>query len=764
MSCCAGALLTDPALYAHPDELRAEEFRRSGRMTGEGLTSFVLTVAGIHCGACIRAIETALLALPGIVQARVNFSTRRVTVTADARLADPFDVVRTVEALGYGATLGSGDAATGSDPVLADLMRSLVVAGFAATNVMLLSVSVWSGADGTTRTLFQLVSGLVAIPAVLYAGRPFFRSAFAAISNRHVNMDVPISLGVLLTLVLSLYEATIGGGETWFDASITLVFFLLIGRVLDRAMREKARSGIDNLSRMAARGAMRLGPDGELDYVDAKDIAPGMVLRVACGERFPVDGLLVGTASTDVDRSMATGESLPVALRPGERIEAGALNLSAPVTIEATSDAEHSLVAEMIRMMEAAEQGKASYVRLADRAASLYAPLVHLTALLTFAGWMIATGDAHAAITAAIAVLIVTCPCALGLAVPVAQVVGSSLLMSRGVLVRTGSAFERMAEIRQVAFDKTGTLTLPRLSIDSEALSAADLAQAAALAAESRHPLSVAVVALARQRSVKGAIASDIGETAGYGLDGVVDGRRARLGRRDFVAALAKEPAGPVAGDLWFGVEGSEMIALDVRADLRAGTAAVMQAFDDAGLPRHLLSGDSPASVSAVAARLGFDPERAAARMSPADKADRIEALSVEGGPVLFVGDGINDAPALGRAHVSITPAEASEIGRSNADFVFTGQSLDGVLSAFTVSRRVIACVRQNFAIAIAYNVLAVPLAMAGYVTPLLAAVAMSTSSLIVVANALRLRYPIKREARPAPTASPLASMELSPR
>ncbi|GGD15394.1 heavy metal translocating P-type ATPase [Aureimonas glaciei] len=745
MTCCGDGTALDARLLADPDEMRAEEFRRSGHRHEDGTVHYLLVAPGIHCGACIARIEKALAALPGVRSARVNFSTRRVMVTADATQADPFAIVRSVEALGYPVTIGVEGKAADRDPVLAELMRALVVAGFAAANVMLLSVSVWSGAEGATRTLFQLISGVVAVPAVLYAGRPFYRSALGALRNRHVNMDVPISLGVLLTLVKSIYEALFGSGETWFDASLTLLFFLLIGRVLDHAMRERARSGIASLGRMAARGAMRVGTDGRLDYLGIEEIRPGMLLHVAVGERFPVDGVLSGSATTEADRSLATGESVPARLGPGDPIEAGALNLSAPVTLKATADAEHSLIQEMLRLMEAAEQGKATYVRLADRAAALYAPMVHLASALTFVGWIVATRDWHQALTAAIAVLIITCPCALALAVPVTQVVGAGILMRRGVLVRTGSAFERMAEIRAAVFDKTGTLTLPSLSVDGGKLADEDLRRAAALARESRHPLSLAVSALARSRALPAAEAGDVAERPGEGLEGTVDGVRSRLGRWDFVRAIAGGDGATEEGGLWFARDGGTMIRLPVQSVLRPDALATMAVFDAAGISRRILSGDSAEAAGETGAALGFAPAQVSARLSPADKAARIAALAATDGPVLFVGDGINDAPALGTAHVSITPADAAEVGRANADFVFTGQSLQGVGDAFAVSRAVITCVRQNFGLAIGYNFIAVPLAVLGYVTPLLAAIAMSSSSLVVVGNALRLQWQFRR-------------------
>ncbi|WP_102961334.1 heavy metal translocating P-type ATPase [Mangrovicella endophytica] len=746
MSCCIGVTPDQAADFiGSPDALRREEFRASGVALDDDSVRYVLAAPAIHCAACIQTIERGLKRVQGVRSARVNFSTRRVMVEADAAMAEPFQIVETLEKLGYKAELFdlSGELTDGS-AVTASLIRALVVAGFASANVMLLSVSVWSGADGTTRTLFLYLSALLAVPATLYAGQPFYRSAWSALRSGRLNMDVPIALAVLLTLGLSVYEATIGTGESWFDASVSLIFFLLIGRVLDHLMRERARGGVEQLTRLAAKGAMRIMPDGSTLYVPVDEIRPGMRLLVAVGERFAVDCRLADGTRTDVDRSMATGESLPVSVSAGAKVEAGAVNLTRSVEVEATADAGHSLVSEMVRLMEAAEQGKASYVRLADKLATLYAPLVHILAFSTFAGWMLVTQDWHAAIRAAVCVLIVTCPCALGLAVPIAQVVGASILMRRGILVRNGSAFERMAEVRQAVFDKTGTLTLPHLKLGAGGIDDAALAAAAGLASNSRHPLSQAVTALAAGRGVQPLSVTDVGEIAGAGIEGRIGDMAVRLGRRDFAAAVATGASARAAGEdeatLWFAGAGFALQPLAVEAELRPDAEATLREFQAGGITSHLLSGDTAASVEALRARLPIAAGHAFASMSPAAKVERIAALGREGGPVLFVGDGINDAPALGAAHVSMTPAAASDVGRANADFVFLNASLAGVIDAWKLSRAVVSFVKQNFAIAIAYNTIAIPLAMFGGVTPLIAAIAMSSSSIIVVGNTLRLR------------------------
>ena len=314
------------------------------------------------------------------------------------------------------------------------------------------------------RDIFHWLSAAIALPALAFSGRVFFRSAWGALRHGHTNMDVPVSIGVVLAFTMSLYETIHHGPYAYFDAALSLLFVLLIGRTLDHVMRERAASAVTGLARLAVRGAAVLEPDGSQRYLPIEEVQPGMTILLAAGDRVPVNGRIVSGRS-EIDASLVSGESMPRPVAAGSPIEAGTLNLGGPLTIEATATANDSFLAEMRRMMETAEAGRASYLRIADRAARLYAPVVHLAALATFAGWMIATGDAHFAVTTAIAVLIITCPCALGLAVPMVQVMASQRLFAQGVMAKGGGALERLAEADHVVFDKTGTLTsgLPRL-------------------------------------------------------------------------------------------------------------------------------------------------------------------------------------------------------------------------------------------------------------------------------------------------------------
>ncbi|MGE3231796.1 MAG: heavy metal translocating P-type ATPase [Hyphomicrobium sp.] len=740
----APPLSRDGAGATQASGLSAREVALASRLLKDGLRQTDLSVPSIHCGGCVARIERALTAVDGVVTARVNLSTKRLSVRWRSADAAPPPFVETLTALGYAPHLDGGVAE--KDPALAELIRALAVAGFASGNIMLLSVSVWSGVGPEARDLFHWLSALIAFPALLYSGRVFFRSAWRGLRRGHTNMDVPISLGVLLAFGMSLYDTATHGQHAYFDASITLLFFLLIGRTLDHVMRERARAVVKGLAQLAPRGAMTERPDGGCDYVPVDRIRPGMTVLLAAGDRIPVDGVVADGAS-DLDRALVTGESLPQPVAAGSLLQAGTLNLTAPLRMRATAAAADSFLAETIRLMETAESGRPAYRRVADRAAALYAPAIHACALLSFAGWMIATGDLHRAATIAVAVLIITCPCALGLAVPMVQVVAARRLFENGIMVRDGGALERLAEIDTVLFDKTGTLTRGRLRLrDAAMVDPACLALAAAMGLRSRHPHAEALVAAAGAGSPGTAqiVLSDVTEEPGCGMEARAGTDLLRLGRRDWAA----RPEG-LPGDLSEDTEtvlarnGVALQRFRFEDDLRPQAGEAVAALKSLGLAVELVSGDRPAPVAAVAAAAGI----AAARplQPPAGKVARIAELAAAGRKTLMVGDGLNDAPALMAAHVSMAPATAADVGRSAADVVFLRDSLAAVPLTVRIARAAMRLVRQNFGLAIVYNAIALPVAVLGQVTPLVAAIAMSFSSMLVVANALRLRAGRKR-------------------
>ncbi len=728
MTCCAPPPIFAEALAGGPDRGPTEnEVRLASQSLGEGLRQSEFSVPSIHCGACIQTIEKALAALPGVASSRVNLSSKRVSVRWREADAMPPMVRRLVE-LGYEPHLFSLESAS-MDSGLAALIRALAVAAFCSMNIMMFSGSVWAGADGPTRALLHWICAGLTLPALLYSGRVFYLSAWAALRTGRTNMDVPISIGIALAFGLSLYDTIFSGDRVYYDAVASLIFFLLIGRTLDHAMRERARTAVKGLARLAPAGALVMdGADGPA-YLPLGEVPPGSIISVARGERIPLDGDIVSGQSS-LDRSLLTGESLPEPVGPGQAVPAGALNLGAALTLRTTADEKGSTLHRLVQLLDDAESGRNRYRRIADRAAAWYSPVVHLAAALAFIGWVLANGDLHNATTIAIAVLIITCPCALGLAVPMVQVVAARRLFEAGIMVKDGSALERLAEVDHVIFDKTGTLTTGMATPIAIAGDADALAIAASLAARSRHPYATAIA-----RAYRPAEAIDwteIAEHAGLGIAARLDGHLYRLGRAGWSGAETE------AGGTVLSRDGQALASFTFADQLRPNTPASVQALCDRGLSVEVLSGDRPAIVSALAARLGIAGRGG---MLPDDKLAHVARLEQKGNRVLMVGDGLNDTPALARAHVSMAPGSAIDVGRNAADFVFLRNDMSAVPAALAVAREAQSLVRQNLILALAYNVIALPIALAGLVNPFLAAIAMSVSSIVVVLNALRLGW-----------------------
>ncbi len=713
----------------------------------DGTAHLDLMVENVHCANCIRKLEEGLRARHDLVTVRLNFSTRRLHVAWNpGEVRDDAMIERiteSLEALGFPAR-PVDQARAVDDAEQNRLLRCLAVAGFASANIMLLSVSVWSGAEmgPATRDFMHWISGLIAIPAVAYSGRPFFESAVTALKARRLNMDVPISLAVILAVVLSVVKTANSGTHAYFDASVMLLFFLLIGRFLDRRMRARARSAAQDLLALQTGSARRIGAGGTVAAVPVSAIAPGDRLLVAQGDRVPVDARLV-EGRADLDVSLLTGESRPQGVGVGEAVLAGSVNLSHAVTIEAEKTADDSVVAEIVRLMETAEQGRARYVRLADRAASVYAPTVHILSFATFIGWWIVGGSwAHAA-EIAIAVLIITCPCALGLAVPVVQVVASGSLFRRGILVKSADGLERLAEVDHVVFDKTGTLTDGHLVLlNGDHLSSDDIALAAQLARASRHPLSKALAEFAGP----GPVAEDVQEHPGLGLRADLPGGEVRLGSAVW-CGLEPALAAHDGPGLWLRKPDGTTVHFAFADQVRADAGETITALKRRHLPVELLSGDVPRVAHSVGSGIGID--QVAGGLLPADKVDRLNALQNDGRKVLMVGDGLNDAPSLSTAHASISPSSAAEIAQTAADIVFQGDRLRSVLVAWATARTTRHLILVNFALALIYNMIAVPLAVFGFVTPIVAAIAMSASSVVVIVNALRLPWLVDRAVGP---------------
>ena len=690
---------------------------------GEGFTVEVpgapthqLLLPGISCAGCIRGVERALAACDGITDARVNLTTKRVAITARPG-ADPTPWIEALAQSGYEAH-EAGDQ-TIADNAGQSLLAHLGVAGFAMMNVMLLSVAVWSGAADTTREFLHWISAAIALPATAFAAQPFFRNAWRALSAGRLDMDVPISLAILLACGMSLWEVAHGGAHAWFDAALSLTFFLLVGRYLDQRMRQVARSAARDLAALEPARVIRI-EGGQRVRRPLAEVAVGDILWLEAGARVPVDGVLAG-GTIEIDRSAITGESTAISCRDGDALVAGDVALSGPLSLRATAVGEDTTLRRTARLMAQAETARSKYSGLAARAAAVYTPLVHIIAAAAFTGWLAATGDIRMALNVAIATLIITCPCALGLAVPAVGVAATSRLYRQGVLVKSDTALERLAGIDTVLFDKTGTLTRPGLTPPSN-LGSAETQVLRALADASAHPLCRSL------RSEMGGIApaplDRIAEEAGSGVTAQWQGVPVRLGRgENGETSLA-------IGDRQWPLERRDTPlpdATDAVADLKARGYTVC-----------LITGDSADAAARQDATFGFD--RVWSAISPEGKCKAVQALQNEGHKVLMVGDGLNDAAALAAADASIAPGSALDISRSAADLVLVSGRLGDIAAtletASTARRRIL----QNFAIAAVYNMVAVPAAVAGLATPLAAAIAMSASSLTVISNALRLR------------------------
>lgn len=692
-----------------------------------------LSLPTAHCAACIRSVEDVLNAQPGVKDARVNLTLKRASIDAEASVT-PEDMIKALAQIGYPAhELDAATiAATETDKAGRDLLMRLAVAGFASMNVMLLSVSVWSGAEDATRDLFHWISAIITLPTIAFSGQPFFRNAWSALKHARLNMDVPIVLAILLAVVTSLWETTLSGEHAYFDAALALTFFLLAGRYLDHRTRSIARSAAEELAALEVPRALLL-VNGTPVETPIAEIKVGDMILVRPGARMPVDGEIT-EGHSELDRSLLTGETLPVFAEQGLQVSAGEINLTGPLTIRASAVGQDSSLHQMAELVAVAESGRNRYTSLADSAAKLYAPGVHILSALSFLGWLIYSGDVRTALNIAAAVLIITCPCALGLAVPAVTTAASGRLFKKGLLIKHSTALERLAEVDTVVFDKTGTLTNGTPVLRAvHSYDKADLSVAMALAVGSGHPLAKSLVDAAHRSGVSPSKVEALEEIPGYGTQGIWQGMPVLLGRAAWVGA---KPLATTATFLKIGDR--DPIAFRFVDAIRQGAAETVKALQDAGKDVILLSGDTAPAVEALAERLKIT--RWTAEAMPSDKVHRIQELTDKGHKVLMVGDGLNDTAALTAAHVSISPASALDAARVASDIVLLGTELDPIADALSTAVSATKRIRENFRIATVYNVIAVPIAIIGLATPLVAALAMSASSITVSLNALRLR------------------------
>lgn len=683
-----------------------------------------LSVPAVRCAACISTIENHLSQVQGVVAARVNLTQKRVQIVTDHSAAE---MVNAIGQIGYDAyPLNACALASDVDAEGRNLLMRVGVAGFAMMNVMLLSVAVWSGASGATRELFHLISAAIALPMVFYAAQPFFKNAMSALRSGRLNMDVPISLAIILACGMSLFETLMGGEHAYFDAALSLTFFLLIGRYLEHRTRSAAHSAAKELGALEAHTAERQTNTGsEIVSIDALRI--GDIVLVASGMRVPADGQLM-TSHGITDRSLLTGESEPVSYVAFDGLHAGEINLAGPLEVKVTAVGQDTRLHQIAELVETAENARNRYTSLADRAAQIYAPAVHLLAFATFVGWVFWTQDVRHALNVAIAVLIITCPCALGLAVPAVSTAAISRLYRLGFLVKSGTALERLAEVKTIVLDKTGTLTSPDFRFDLSDFGVDVLRIAKALAKSSAHPLSQA---LSRYlKDLTSAELSDVREVQGCGVTALFGATHVALGKADWLGC----------NDTGLVLKIGEMRhAFPFQEPLREGVSDMVNNLQNAAYTLEILSGDTTAKTRKLSDMLSLPHFQS--EVSPEDKSVYIDTLAAQSEFPCMIGDGLNDTVALASAHASIAPGTALDAARNAADVIVIDDTMKNIPQIFAISRKAVALSRQNFGIAIAYNAVAVPIAILGFATPLTAALAMSLSSITVLINAARVGY-----------------------
>jgi Cu2+-exporting ATPase len=693
-------------------------------------------VSGVHCAACIQKIESRLNKDQNVENARLNLSTGKLLLNWKGTADRANTLIEEVKNLGYSVSPYDEETEKSkSNQQERFLLLCIGISGFAAGNIMLLSVGLWSTSQETmgmaTRNLMHWISAIIALPAVMYCGQVFFTSALKALKNYKTNMDVPISLALLLACSMSLYETIHHGEHVYFDSAVMLMFFLLIGRYFDFKAKKNARSAASDLL-SEIHSFVTIIENGKSSRIATKNLKENMIIQVAPGEKLPADGIIIEGLS-EVDSALITGETIPKTYTKDDLIYAGMLNLSSPIKIKVTKPPEGSVLSEIIKLMDHAKQSQALYVRLADKAAKLYTPIVHLFALLAFCWWFFYMGASwQGSLLIAITVLIITCPCALVLAVPIVQVLSIGKLMKEGILVKSGDALERLATIDTVLFDKTGVLTRGVPELDGK-YNKQKLQLAASLAVHSKHPLSTALCNINKEELLA---LENVKEIPGKGVSATYRNKQVRMGSKNWLNIEEKTKTDKP--ELWLQEENHPPCPFYFSDPLRDDAPLVINSLNNANIKTFILSGDHKRAVENIAKQLDIKSYKA--EQSPVDKFHYLESLKEEGKTVLMVGDGLNDAPVLAKADISMAPGTAVDLAQNAADIVFMGDRLYPVYESYKLACKSQQLVKQNFALAIIYNLIAVPLAFAGMVTPLIAAIAMSGSSLLVIANSFRLK------------------------
>jgi P-type Cu2+ transporter len=715
----------------------------------DGKQAVDILIDGIRCASCVWLNETVLAAVPGVLEVRINYATGRACVVYSAAETGPAAIFQRITALGYVPRPYSTTAAEQANEAQRhDLLLRFGTAVFLSMQLMAFAFALYAGyfqgISSQAKNYLNYFSWLVTTPLVGYCGWPFLRGAWRSLSNRTPSMDLLIVLGSLSSYGYSCY-ALLLGGDTYFETAAMIITLILAGRLLELGARRQALAGVARLRELTPTQAKLLNGDTVVT-VAVTDIGPGALLLVGTGERFPVDGV-VASGVAEVDESPATGESLPVIKEPGAPLIAGSVNVAGAVRMRATKSAADSFVAIVARLVEEAQNRRTEIQQLADRLSGVFVPLVLGLALVTFIVLLASGLPFGPALLRALAVVVIACPCALGLATPTAILVGTGTAAAQGIIFRGGDVLERLAQIGEVVFDKTGTITLGKPVVQQ--IFAAPgvepdrlLAAAAAVEVGSCHPLASGIVTAACERGIVIEAANNIAVTPGKGVAGQVAADAVLVGSDRYLAEqgivtphlelMSTETAVLCAiGGNYAG----HMVLTDVA---RPGIAEVVRYFQQNGLAVSLYSGDRPAAATAMAGLVGIDA--ALGGLGPAEKAALLAEKQQRHVRVMMVGDGINDAPALASADVGCAFAGGTDIALATSDLVLTVAEPARLQAAHQAARQTMAIIRQNLAWALVYNLVGIPLAMAGVLTPIYAALAMALSSVCVVLNSLRLR------------------------
>ena len=718
----------------------------------ESVKQASLILEGIVCAACVWLNEHHVRALPGVLDFSINYSTHRARVKWDDSRIKLSQILQAITDIGY--------VAHPFDPRRQEVlhrkersraMRRLAIAGLGAMQVMMLAVALYAGdyygMDDTMRGFMRWISMLITLPVLVYSAGSFYTAAWRDLKRRALGMDVPVALAITGAFLASAWATVTNSGEVYFDSVTMFTFFLLAGRFLEMNARHRAGEAAEELVRMLPVTATRLTPDRGEETVTAGELEPGDLVLVRPGETLPADGRIeVGTSS--IDESLLTGESIPVERGPGAEVIAGAVNVESPIRVRIEKVGEETVLSSIIRLLDRAQSEKPAIAMLADRVAAWFVGALLLFASAVF--WWWCRIDPDEALWVTVSVLVVTCPCALSLATPAAITAATGRLTRLGLLTTRGHALETLARATHLVFDKTGTLTWGRPALESvESLGRLDeercLALAAGLERNSEHPLAHAIVEAAGEP----AEIAEVRAEPGLGLEGVHAGRRYRIGRAAWVAELsaAAVPEGGGVTEVFLGDEEGLLARLLLADRLRDEAGETVTRLQALGLKVVLLSGDTPEVVSRVARALGIEEHTGG--MLPDEKLARVRELQAGGAVVAMVGDGVNDAPVLAGAQVSLAMGGGTQLAHASADMVLLSENLLHLVEGVETSRRTLKVIRENLGWAVVYNLIALPLAAAGWIPPWGAAIGMSTSSLVVVLNALRLAG--RREGREAP-------------